>query len=194
MSAKPFRSSLRMIGLPGILGDIARVCGDAVAVRFAAAFGDSDFHVPTLARLRPDHRLVHAVGRRAARVIAGRWGGDTYTVPTGRWSMSHHACRVLREAGWQPRAIARALAMRADAVERLTADVAPAVDTPQPVQLRCLSCGKPRHLLPPDEATPPDVIEGGIETLPPLLRLGVEQGVFTLDQIRELERALRAAE
>ncbi|MBP2301290.1 hypothetical protein [Azospirillum picis] len=174
--------------LPGVLADIQRLCGDDTAVRFAAHFGDRTLHIPSLARLRDDHPLVMALGRRAARLIASQLGGQEYSVPTGRWSMSHHNARVLRLNGWQPRPIARALALHKGTVDRLTADLQPAVAAPQPVTLTCPCCGRAYKLTPPPEKgqTAEDDI-AFLAAQPPLLRAAVAAGELTVEDLKRLE-------
>lgn len=183
------RLSIR--NLPGILADVQRLCGDGVAVRFAAQFGDRKLYIPQIARLRDDHPLVQSLGRRAARLIASRLGGQEYTVPTGRWSINHHNARLLRLHGWKPRPIARALALREDTVERLTGDLAPAFPDPQPVTLRCPCCGRIYRLTPPNEPTPPGSTSESdaafLLSQPPLLQAAVNAGELTVDDLRKLE-------
>ncbi|AWB06798.1 hypothetical protein A6A40_17235 (plasmid) [Azospirillum humicireducens] len=177
--------------LPGVLADVQRLCGDDTAVRFAAHFGDRKLYIPQLARLRDDHPLVQVLGRQTARLLASRLGGNEYTVPTGRWSISHHNARVLRLNGWQPRPIARALALREDTVDRLTADLQPAVADPQPVKLTCPCCGRPYKLTPPPERVekeePVEDDATFLAAQPPLLQAAVSAGDLTIEDLRRLE-------
>lgn len=175
--------------LPGVLADVQRLCGDDTAIRFAAHFGDRTLHIPQLSRLRDDHPLVMALGRRAARLIASQLGGNEYRVPTGRWSMSHHNARILRLNGWQPRPIARALALHKGTVDRLTADLQPAVSDPQPVTLTCPCCGRAYKLTPPPEQKEMVAEDDTsfLSALPPLLRAAVAAGDLTIDDLRRLE-------
>ncbi|MBP2231790.1 hypothetical protein [Azospirillum agricola] len=183
--------------LPGVLADVQRLCGDGVAVRFAAAFGDSKLYIPKVARLRDDHPLVQTLGRRAARLIASRLGGEEYPIPTGRWSINHHNARLLRLAGWSSRPIARALALREGTVDRLTDDLEPAYPAPQPVTLRCPCCGRVYKLTPPaEEVTPVAAAEADDAFLarqPPLLLAAVTTGKLSVADLRQLDAATRKA-
>lgn len=182
--------------LPGVLADVQRLCGDGVAVRFAATFGDSKLYIPQVARLRDDHPLVQALGRRAARVIASRLGGQEYPIPTGRWSINHHNARLLRLAGWPARPIARALALRENTVDRLTEDLKPAYAAPQVVTLRCPCCGRVYKLTPPAEPPAgPETAGAATETdtaflarQPPLLLAAVDAGKLSIADLRQLEK------
>jgi len=82
--------------LPGLLGDIERVCGTETAERFARAFGGMEIYIPII--IAPEHPIARAVGARAARVIGevfGRRGPKDnrgWVVPVGevelRWNVS----------------------------------------------------------------------------------------------------------
>ncbi len=179
--------------LPGVLAEVQRLCGDGVAVRFASVFGDSKLYIPKLARLRDDHPLVQALGRRAAQMIASRLGGMEYPVPTGRWSITHHNARQLRVAGWTSRPIARALALSGKTVDRLIDDLRPAFPEPQAVSLRCPCCGRVYKLTPPP-ADPVAVVEDDEAFLarqPPLMLAAVKTGKLSVGDLRELDEEAR---
>lgn len=53
--------------LPGVLGEIATVAGEAAALAIAARAGGTRVYIP--AQVADDHWLVECVGRRAADLI-----------------------------------------------------------------------------------------------------------------------------
>ena len=184
-------TGLRIRNLPGVLSEVQRLCGDAIAVRFAAAFGDSRLHIPRPGRMKDDHPLVLALGRRAARVIASQLGGQDYQVPTGRHSINHHQVRLMRLAGWRHRAIARVLGIREETVKSLTEDVQPASAEAQPVTICCPCCGRVYKATPPAApilAPSEEDDETFLARMPPLIRLAVREGAMELPELRRLEQ------
>lgn len=60
--------------LPGVLGEIAEVAGEAAAVKFAAQAGGTRVYIP--ARVDDEHWLVACVGRQAADTICAHFAAD----------------------------------------------------------------------------------------------------------------------
>lgn len=102
--------------LPGLLGEIERICGYAAAEKFALTFGGQEIYIPLVPTA--DHPIVRAVGRRAAALIGqrlgrgGAAGNHGYNVPTAEVELKWNICRRLRLAGLSRNDIVRALRRR----------------------------------------------------------------------------------
>ena len=100
--------------LPGVLAEIAELCGRGVALHIAHRFGGEKLHVPTPDRLLPEHPLALAVGRDDARRISQRFAGESVYVPLARRHLVVH----LAGLGQSTREIATALSITRSTVRQ----------------------------------------------------------------------------
>ena len=109
--------------LPGVLGEIASVAGEAAAVTIAAHVGGTRVYIP--AQAGDDHWLVHAIGRAAADKVCALLAGGRYDVPLASGgayrSMRRAIAKRVHEmdkAGKSSREIARAAGLTQRGVHR----------------------------------------------------------------------------
>ena len=104
--------------LPGALADIAAAAGRAAACDVALAHGGAEsWRVPRSLDGEAGRALADLVGRRAARALARRFGGDALAVPLARRALVVH----LAEAGLTTAEIARRLRIARRTVRRYRA-------------------------------------------------------------------------
>lgn len=108
--------------LPGVLGEIAEVAGEAAAVKIALRWGGQHFYFPrarTIGLLPETHAFVNEVGRRAARALAKHYDGEVVYIPRARKKMA----AVLLKRGNHPSEVARQLGVTHRSVERYAASL-----------------------------------------------------------------------
>lgn len=130
------QAELRSPRLPGILGEIADVAGEAAALAIAKARGGTEIYIPPVPA--PDHWMSKLVGSTAARAIADHLtcgvGGLRVELPTGP---AGHAAQaraqvdaMIRE-GRSERDIALTTGYTARTVRRRRAQLGKPADTRQ---------------------------------------------------------------
>lgn len=68
-------------GREDFLTKLRKQIGEAAALRLAVHFGGQNVYVPTVKRLKPDHRFVQVLGDTAAAELCRHWGGNYLNVP-----------------------------------------------------------------------------------------------------------------
>jgi hypothetical protein len=86
------------LALPGILGEIAEIAGEAAAMRVAQEKGGTRAYIPAPDNLPPTHWLVQAAGAEGARAIAARFGGGPVPVPLGPTGSRGRTWTTIRRA------------------------------------------------------------------------------------------------
>lgn len=94
-----------MQGWPGSLQDIAELIGVAATLRLVDAYGGSVLYVPM--SLEPGHRLVQAIGPKAAEEMVRIYGAEKVEIPVLRIARSRKA--LITGAEGKTREVARRL-------------------------------------------------------------------------------------